>query len=263
MIALEREVDEHRHTVEQLRAAHDRAEAVNRAKNEFLSALSHDLRTPLNAVLGFAQLLETDAKDTLSDEQAGYLGRVLSSGRDLRDLIDEVLDLSRIGGGESPIEATAFLVQPLIDEVAAAGRALADAKAIKLVQRTDSVVGRELLADRSRTKQVLLNLVTNAIKCNDDGGSVRIEAALPTTAGEGLRIAVADAAPESPCDKQGPISQRTARSEREHLGGLGIGLFIARELVRMMNGRMGQDSDSGSGRTFWVELPMAPSDQAG
>lgn len=237
---------------EALRLAKQEADAANQAKNEFLSRISHELRTPLNAVLGFGQLLEMDE---LGEEQRASVGHIMRAGRHLLELIDEVLDISRIEAGQFPVALEPVLLYEVVRETVDLVRPMA----AELGVHVECLVAEDgyVLADRKRLSQVLLNLVSNAVKYNQAGGSVWITA---VGAAEGRRrIQVADTGP-------GIDPAMTHRLFRpfERLGagptavdGTGLGLALSKRLVDAMGGAIGVDSRPGEGSSFWVELPDA------
>lgn len=229
------------------------ADRANKAKSEFLSSMSHELRTPLNAILGFSQLLELD--DTLAEEHKEGVHEMLKAGNHLLELINEVLDLSRIEAGHIDLSLEPVEVPLLIDECMALTRPLADKRGIHVTHaRLDGTIVR---ADRTRLKQVLLNLMSNAIKYNRDGGSVRIS--MSPTDNDMCRIAVTDTGhgirPERMKELFQPFSRLGA--ETSTVEGTGIGLTITRRIVETMGGLIDVESKVGEGSTFWMELPQA------
>ncbi|HEX2875212.1 MAG TPA: ATP-binding protein [Polyangiaceae bacterium] len=245
----------------ELRAARVEAEASSQAKTEFLSSMSHELRTPMNAILGFAQLLLRDKREPLSPRHRERVEYVLLGGEHLLRLIDEILDLSRIESGKIPISTEAVALSDLLPVVAATLGPLANTRSISLevVGLTDELT--PVAADRVRLKQILINLGSNAIKYNRDGG--RVVFRVTPTERAALRIAVEDSGHGIPADKQSKLFQPFQRAGQEAgpIQGTGIGLAISRQLAELMQGRMGFESEHGVGSTFWVEVPIhtAPS----
>lgn len=238
---------------EQLRIAKEAAEEANRHKSEFLNRMSHDLRTPMNAVLGFAQMLLDDP--TLGDRQHQRVERILSAGGHLLDLINEVLDMSRIEVGKLSVSPENVAVAPVVEEVVATTSPLAEARQIRVTNR---VVDASLIvvADRTRLRQVLMNLMSNAIKYSGEGSDVTLRAE-KTDDGSRVRIAVADTGPGIPEDQHETIFrpfERLAHSNRG-IEGTGIGLTLSRALVGLMEGTLTLESVVGEGSTFTVELP--------
>ena len=248
-----RDVTERKRIELALQSAQREAEAANQAKSEFLSRMSHELRTPLNAVLGFAQLLEMDA---LSDEQRENVAYISRAGRHLLDLINEVLDISRIESGQMTISLEAVAVGDLLQELSALVGPLADARRVTLDTSQATLAGFAL-ADRQRLKQVLLNLLSNAVKYNREGGSVTVHC--EHVGDDRVRIAVVDSgygiAPEHlerlfrPFDRLG--------AEQGSVEGTGMGLALSKGLVEAMGGSIGVHSTLDVGSTFWLELASA------
>jgi signal transduction histidine kinase/ActR/RegA family two-component response regulator len=240
------------HALGQQRDAQQMAEDANRAKSEFLSRMSHELRTPLNAVLGFGQLLETD---DLTDSQRDAVDHVLKGGRHLLDLINEVLDISRIEAGELSLSPEPVLAAELVGEAVDLMRPLADQRGIQLVVDSSGVCDCYVFADRQRAKQVMLNLLSNAIKYNRPRGSVAVSCEQPDATR--LRISVADTGTGIPAERLGqlfiPFERLGAEHTREE--GTGIGLALSKRLAEAMGGTLSAASTLGQGSTFTVELP--------
>jgi PAS domain S-box-containing protein len=246
-------LDEARTAAEEARAA---AEAANRAKSEFLSRMSHELRTPLNAVLGFGQMLEMDALDGRQQE---YVDQILRGGRHLLELIDEVLDISRIEIGAIAISVEPVAVVDAVAESIDLLRPLAEARDIALRSDIAADDPTHVMADRQRLRQVLVNLLSNAIKYTVPGSTASVEA---LAAGDGsLRIAVRDDGPGIPESLLSRLFSPFERIGAEQTGveGTGLGLAHSKALVERMGGRIGVESSVGRGSTFWFELELAQS----
>ncbi len=245
-----RDVTTERQAEAEIRAAKEEAEAANRSKSEFLSRMSHELRTPLNAVIGFAQLLDMDR---LQPSQQEAVRHILTGGRHLLDLINEVLDISRIETGQLSISTEPVALAEEVDDALDLVGPLAAEGGIEL--RAGSLPSDWLvMADRQRLKQVLLNLLSNAVKYNRPGGSVALSAT--RTEGGRVRLAVTD---EGPGIAPAMLSRVFAPfdrldAERGGVEGTGLGLTLSRALVEAMGGAMGVDSAPGAGSTFWFEL---------
>lgn len=236
-----------------IRHSQQLAENASRAKSEFLSSMSHELRTPMNAILGFSQLLEYDANLTASQQE--YVRAILKAGQHLLTLINEVLDLAKIESGQIDLALEPVAVIELIDECCALLVSLAAKRGIVL-----SRVGlghAVAYADRTRLKQVLINLISNAIKYNRDGGTVRID--VQAQGEQRLRIDVIDSGYGIPAERIGELFQPFNRVGAESSGveGTGIGLSITRRIMEAMNGIVDVSSKVGEGSTFWIELPRA------
>ncbi len=241
-------------TTEEADRAREEAENANRAKSEFLSRMSHELRTPLNAILGFGQLLELEEQNANNRESTD---QILKAGRHLLELINEVLDISRIESGRMSMSLEPVSVAEIARETLDLVRSMAAQYKITLRENAlfDSTVS--LIGDRRRVKQVLLNLISNAIKYNRAGGQVTI-ALEPAAGSDRVRLCVTDSgigiAPENrerlwvPFDRLG--------AETTGVEGTGIGLALSQRLAQAMNGQLDFRSDA-QGSTFWLELPIA------
>jgi signal transduction histidine kinase/CheY-like chemotaxis protein len=236
---------------EDLFAATQEALDANRAKSEFLSRTSHELRTPLNAILGFGQLLETTGRDS---EDADNIRQILSAGRHLLDLVNEVLDISGLEAGNVEIKVRPIEVSEVINEALAAVRALAAERDVTL---GSLLCDSRVLVDRQRFTQVILHLLFNAIKYNKRGGGVTLAA---QETGGFLRLTITDTGAGIAA---GDIAKIFTAFERLNVAGrvdgIGLGLTISRQLVEMMGGRIGVQSAPGEGSAFWIDLPVAPS----
>jgi PAS domain S-box-containing protein len=243
--------DRHRAEHAQREAQHG-AEAANRSKSEFLSRMSHELRTPLNAVLGFGQLLELEE---LSGDQRESVDQILKGGRHLLDLINEVLDISRIEAGELALSPEAVLASELIQETVDLIRPIADQRGIQLVVDRSGICDCYVFADRQRTKQVLLNLLSNAVKYNRPRGTVAVGCEQPNATR--LRITVADTGPGIANERLDQLFIPFERLGAEHtdVEGTGIGLALSQRLTEAMSGTLTATSTLGQGSTFTAELP--------
>lgn len=263
-----RDITERKNIEAALRAAKTQADAANLAKSDFLSRMSHELRTPLNAILGFGQILEmnhpleaTDATGT--DGEA--VEHILKGGRHLLGLINEVLDIASIEAGRSTLSLEPIPVNQTVREVLDMVRPLAATRHIHIVNRiTNQVPSHDdlhVFADLQRFRQILLNLLANAIKYNREGGQVDISCA---ASGESLRLMVSDTGAGLTKEEIGKLFVPFERlgAGGSQIEGTGLGLALCKTLVEAMEGRIGVDSTPGQGSTFWVEFPLVESQSA-
>ena len=239
-----------------LRDAMERAEKANQAKSEFLSSMSHELRTPLNAILGFAQILNINDDNPLSEFQKGAIRQILNSGQHLLDLINDVLNMARIESGKIEITLEKISTQPLLEECASSSRALIDENSnIKLLLDSTATETCYIFADKTRTRQIIFNMLSNAIKYNAHDGKVILSC--KTLPDKMVRISVEDTGKGIAPEKQQHIFEPFNRlgAATTTIQGTGIGLSIAKKLVEQMNGRIDFTSSPGKGSTFWIDLP--------
>ncbi|TXC67288.1 PAS domain S-box protein [Piscinibacter aquaticus] len=241
--------------LQQARAEAAAAQAANRAKTEFLSRMSHELRTPLNAVLGFAQLLEIDEHEPLSEQQRRRVVLIREAGAHLLEMIGELLDLTRIESGQMAVEVAPLALEPLIADCVELVRPQADAGGVSLHGAAGPATVR-VLADATRLRQVLLNLLGNAIKYNRRGGRVEVAVA---ASGSELRIDVSDTGVGIAAEHMASLFQPFQRGAqaRGPIEGVGIGTAVTRALVELMGGTVTARSVPGAGSTFSVTLRRA------
>jgi PAS domain S-box-containing protein len=246
------DITERKQTEQELITARFEAERANRAKSDFLSRMSHDLRTPLNAVLGFAQLL---AAEPLTHEQLECVGQIQTGGRLLLDLINEVLDLSRIEAGHLSLSPEPVNISEIVTHAANLVAPLGRERGIDMIVEKSPLFERSVRADRQRLTQVLLNLLSNAVKYNRDGGSVTMSL---VASGPRLRVCVSDTGFGIPPDKQRLLFRPFERlgAESTAVEGTGLGLTLVRGLTEAMGGTAGFTSEVDRGSTFWVELQL-------
>jgi PAS domain S-box-containing protein len=253
------DVTERRAAEEALREAKELAESASRAKTEFLSRMSHELRTPLNAILGFAQLMSTFDQDTLTPAHHENLGYIMTAGWHLLELINEVLELSRIEAGRLKLESRTVELPEVAAECVQLITPAAEGRAIQIINSLSLGAPLPVQADLTRLKQVLMNLLSNAVKYNREGGRVTLST-VASAAGR-VRVNVTDTGHGIAPEQQGLLFQPFERlgAERSGVEGTGIGLAISRRFVNLMGGSIGVDSTPGQGSTFWFELPAAGS----
>jgi PAS domain S-box-containing protein len=238
--------------------ARETAEAANRAKSDFLSRMSHELRTPLNAMLGFAQLLELDQRSPLSDAQRPWVGQIQQAGWHLLEMINDVLDLSRIESGTLRLQLEPIDLREQVDASTALIERDALRRGLTLTTRIDPAAAR-VVGDATRVKQILTNLLTNAVKYNRDGGCIELTTRLSDD-GHRVEIAVIDTGLGMTDEQLEHLFEPFNRLGRERTSteGTGIGLVISRRLAELMDGLLMARSRSGEGSTFVLSLPRAP-----
>jgi signal transduction histidine kinase/ActR/RegA family two-component response regulator len=235
-------------------AARDAAMSATQAKNSFLSSTSHELRTPMNSILGFAQLLQLSE---LSEEDSDGVDRILGAGRHLLTLINELIDIARIESGDLGMSLEPVLVRPLIEECSQLMAPIAAERSIRII-RDRAHPALTVYADRQRLAQILVNLITNAVKYNHRDGSITISCQQEGT-GQ-ASIVVTDTGPGlAPEDLERIfIPFERLGAERTEVEGTGIGLPLAKALTEAMKGHLTAASVLGQGAAFTVSLPRAP-----
>ena len=228
------------------------AQGLEMARADFLARMTHEFRTPLNAIAGFTQLLET--ADNLTAEQRENLKEIACAGKQLQSMVDEALALARLGSDQLSVNPERVALSALIEECLALLEPLAASQGVRLVHRLPNST---LLSDRGRLKQVLLNLLSNAIRYNRRGGQVVIQELRLKQ--DTVRIEVHDTGPGISEEQLANIFNPFKRLEAGQApgGGRGLGLMISRHLVGVLQGRIDVFSELGSGSIFWVDLPLA------
>ena len=231
-------------------------EVASRHKSEFLASMSHELRTPLNAVIGFSEVLMDRMFGDLNERQAEYVRDIWSSGRHLLELLNEILDLSKVEAGQMVLEPSAISVPVALESALSMVRERAASHGIALSLDVGPDVD-VVEADELRFKQVVLNLVSNAVKFTPDGGSVAVTA---RRQGADLVVAVADSGPGIPEVDRERIFDSFQQGGRgaPKAEGTGLGLTLSRRIVQLFGGRLSLESEEGQGSTFTFSLPVYP-----
>lgn len=265
---IERQTAEKRlqQTAQALTLARDKALAATRAKGEFLANMSHEIRTPMNAIMGMTKLaLET----SLTSQQQNYLTKINVAAESLLHVIDDILDFSKIEVGKLTLERVPFSIETVIKNLADVTSHQASTKGIELMFDLDVQTPQRLVGDPKRLTQILLNLISNAIKFTDSGHVlVTASPVEPATADPVLRFSVTDTGIGLTQAQQSTLFQAFTQgdpSTTRRYGGTGLGLVIAKRLTQLMDGEIGVESDGHTGSTFWFtarlgapSLPLAP-----
>ena len=242
----------------ELENARSVAEKANLAKSEFLSSMSHELRSPLNAILGFAQLMESATSPLPTDSQKESIDQILHAGWHLLRLINEILDLARVESGQVPLSQEPVLLAEVMSECQAMMDPQAQQGGIRMTfPLFDAAVPVFVKADRTRLKQIIINLLSNAIKYNTPHGTVDVTCTM--TPRNRIRISVADTGAGLPPEKLAQLFQPFNRLGQEAgmIAGTGIGLVVTKRLAELMEGVVGVESTVGVGSIFWCELGVA------
>jgi signal transduction histidine kinase/ActR/RegA family two-component response regulator len=259
--AFVRDISERLRHEDELRMAKETAEAATRAKSEFLANMSHELRTPLNGVIGYAQLLQRDR--TLSRNQRDALDAISACGSHLLDLINDVLDLSKIEAGRMDIESTPCDLRQVAVDLRYVVEERAQRKGLQFVTHIDPELSPRVVLDGRHVRQVLLNLLGNAIKFTPAGQvQLRITSSGAPGSNGKLRFDVIDTGIGIEAENLSAVFQafRQTRSGAE-LGGTGLGLTISHRLVRGMGGELKVESTPGKGSRFYFELPLVEAEE--
>lgn len=236
----------------------EKAEAASKAKSQFLANMSHEIRTPMNGVLGMAELLSLT---TLTDKQRRHVDQILESGTQLLHIINDILDFSKIEAGKITLEHKPFNLAVVVREIVESFRDRARAKGLTLFCRIEEGIQTNVVGDAYRLRQVLTNLIGNAIKFTD-AGTISVTLQGSHCAAGSFQIAVQDSgvgiSPEAQAALFTEFSQVDGSSTRKH-GGTGLGLAISKRLVEMMHGSIGMESAPGTGSRFWFTVQFAES----
>ncbi|MDH5736346.1 MAG: response regulator [Gammaproteobacteria bacterium] len=251
---LEREVEFRKRAEIELIEQKDKAEEANKAKSEFLSRMSHELRTPLNAILGFGQLLELDAYNTLTPDQAGNLHEIINAGNHLLEMINDILELSKIDQGDYALQIEPMNIKDIITASLSSLRHTSENNGFRIINNIEE---NFILADYTAIKQVLDHIIANSIYYNKNSSDIIIESTI--TDYNYLKITFNDAGPgieKELCDNLFTPFERLSTTMFD-TEGPGIGLAISQNLMALMHGKTGISSTIGKGTCFWLELPLS------
>lgn len=237
--------------------AREEANVANQAKSQFLSIMSHELRTPLNAILGFAQVLNSNSSEPLTENQKKHVDYIIKNGNNLLDMVNQALDLNRLEAEGLALNIEYTTASDVVEGGIDLLRALADKEDIEIRNQTANHDLPLLWTDREQLTKVLYNLLSNAIKYNHKGGSVTV--ACHNIPDHKLRISVQDTGKGIPAKDQSSLFMPFERLGREagEIDGSGIGLLLSRQIVELLGGKIGFESEDGKGSTFWVDVPLS------
>ena len=266
-VKVTRDLTDRKQTEDQLRAVQEKyvrelelrnreSEQANQLKTEFLANMSHELRSPLHTVIGFAELLAEETHGALGEKQKRFLTHIQNDSQHLLDIINDLLDLSKIEAGRLELRREAFDIVPVMEDALSSVRPRATAKSVEI--RTEITVSVAVVADRLRFKQILHNLLSNAVKFTPDGGKIRVEAEPRDRFAE---ISVSDTGIGIPEDQHRAVFDKfyQVRSATRGGGGTGLGLAITKGLVEQHGGKIWLKSEPGNGSCFTFTIPLEQS----
>lgn len=252
-------IDERLQARQALELAKARAEAANHAKDDFLANVSHEIRTPMTGIMGMAHLL---LNEDLTSQQKKFVQAIDTSAKSLLTIINDLLDMSKLEAGKVELESVPFGLESLVGDVVQLLAPRAEQKGLEFTCNMDDAGPTHLVGDPTRLRQVLLNLISNALKFTDRGFvSVSVSALAPTATGLPLRIAVEDSGPgvaEAAKPRLFEKFEQADGSISRRYGGTGLGLSICRSLIELMGGDIGMSDRPGGGSIFWIELTLSP-----
>jgi len=264
LAAIRRDISTYKKIESDLRNAKEAAEIANRAKSDFLASMSHELRTPLNVVLGFCQMLELSSLDK---DQTSYVNGIHRSGELLLNLIEDVLDISKIEAGKVRLETINFIMEEFIKGVSELFEVKAKEKGLSIVTEISPLAAKTVIGDPNRLRQILVNFLGNALKFTSKG-QITIKVDAEHTHENGVLnfvFSVVDTGIGIRAEDKNKMFQKFSQAETGHarrFGGTGLGLAISKQLISLMNGEVGVESEFGKGSTFWFKVPLATTDQA-
>lgn len=239
----------------ELELVNERLKYASNMKSKFLASMSHEIRTPLNAIIGFAELLADESWGELNDQQRSFVTRIIDAGQHLLQLLNDVIDLSKVEAGTIELDAQPVAVNELVEQAARVIKGTARNASVSIVTVPDE--SRPVaMADERRVKQVLFNLLSNAVRYSPEGSSVRV---IVESAGDWVTVSVRDEGAGIPEADQERVFQEfvTLGGSAQNPGGAGLGLPLSRNLVRMHGGELELESTEGQGSTFRFTLPVA------
>lgn len=238
---------------EALIIAKQEAESANRAKSLFLSSMSHEMRTPMNAILGFSQLIEMDAKDECTKDN---IGEVINASRHLLELIEDLLSISEIESNKVNLCIESYELKNILDFCLSMVKSSAEKMSIRIDNKVDLLPDVNIHVDDKRFKQVVLNLLSNAVKYNKQNGTVSIDYSIDDE--NILCLSIIDTGNGIPVDYHDQVFNYFDRAGQEssNIAGTGLGLAISKKLIERMNGTIGFESTIGEGSHFWVKVPL-------
>lgn len=251
------DITEQKKVEREIIVAREAADHANRAKSDFLSSMSHELRTPMNAILGFAQMLEYNPKEPLTETQKSSVAHIKTGGDHLLRLIEDILDLAKVEAGKTEFSIEDISVSACINECLSLLQTMSEDRGIDISFARQPDHAYLIRADFTRLRQVILNLVSNAIKYNSENGRIAIE--LVDIPNDFLRISISDTGIGIPQNRYKELFKPFSRlgAENTEIEGTGIGLVVTKELVELMGGSIGFTSEVGRGSTFYINLPLA------
>ncbi len=258
-VAFSRDITDRKKNEAEIIQARDAAEKANQAKSKFLSRMSHELRTPMNAILGFAQIMDLDPENKLDGQYRESVRYILTSGQHLKRLIDDVLDLTVVESGNLELSLESIPVAPVVREIISQMEPLRKLHDIRITAENLTESEHTIFADRMRFQQIMINLISNAIKYNRKGGTVSI--AVGDNPDQTVSICVQDTGQGIPKENMGDLFEPFNRLNFENgeIEGTGIGLNIVRDLVSLMKGTLEVESAVGEGSSFTVSFPLGDS----
>jgi PAS domain S-box-containing protein len=251
-VGILRDISENKQFLYEIMQAKSGAEAANRAKNQFLASMSHEFRTPLNAIMGFTQLLQTDTENPLNAEQLDFLNYIHDGGTRLLTLINDILDLSKIESGGLALQCENFALVQFVNEIITQIKPLVTQANLTINKLSDENLFF-VKTDKLKLQQVINQLLSNAIKYNRPQGSISIYL---TQVEKKIRLSISDTGKGISEQLLPELFKSFSRLDAQvgTIEGTGIGLTVAKKLIEMMNGKIGVTSRVGEGSTFWIEL---------